>query len=99
MKIFKHAEKWREFYSEQPYNHQLDSAINILLYLLCLISAHPYIRLIYLFILGAAPATFGSSQARGQIRDAAAGLYHSHSNARFEPSLRPTPQLTTMPYP
>ena len=32
----------------------------------------------------AAPAVYGSSQARGQTGAAAAGLYHSHSNARSE---------------
>ena len=37
---------------------------------------------IYLFILlfRAAPAAYRSSQARGQIRAAAADLHHSHSN-------------------
>ena len=29
----------------------------------------------------------------GQIRAVAAGLRHSHSNARSEPCMRPTPQL------
>ena len=29
----------------------------------------------------AAPEAYGSSEARGQIRVAAAGLHHSHSNA------------------
>ena len=42
----------------------------------------------------AAPAAYGGSQARGIIRAVAAGLRHSHSNTRFEPRLRPTPQLT-----
>ena len=37
---------------------------------------------------------YGSSQARGQTGAAAAGLHHSHSNARSELSLPPTPQLT-----
>ena len=36
-------------------------------------------------VFRAAPMAYGSSQARGQIRAAAASLYHSHSNARFEP--------------
>ena len=36
----------------------------------------------------------GGSQARGLIGTTAAGLHHSHSNARSEPCLRPTPQLT-----
>ena len=44
---------------------------------------------IYLFTLlfRAAPAAYGSSQARGLIRDVAAGLHHSHSNAESEPGL------------
>jgi len=37
-----------------------------------------YFYLIFLFM--AAPAAYGSSQARGQIGAAAAGLCHSHSN-------------------
>ena len=37
---------------------------------------------IYLFIFRAVPAAHASSQARGQIRAAAAGLHHSHSNTR-----------------
>ena len=35
----------------------------------------------------AAPAAYGSSQARGGIRAAAAGLHHSHSNTGSEPRL------------
>jgi len=31
----------------------------------------------------AAPTAYGVSQARSQIRAIAAGLHHSHSNARF----------------
>ena len=37
---------------------------------------------------------YGGSQARGQIRDMAAGLQHSHSNSESELCLRPTLQLT-----
>ena len=33
----------------------------------------------------------GNSQARGQTRAAAVGLCHSHSNAKSEPCLQPTP--------
>ena len=40
----------------------------------------------------AAPTTYGGSQARCQIGAVAAGLHHSHSNARSEPRLQPTPQ-------
>ena len=32
----------------------------------------------------------------GPIRAVVAGLHHSHGNARSEPRLQPTPQLTTM---
>ena len=48
------------------------------------------------FFLRAAPMTYGGSQARGQIRAVAASLHHSRSNARSEPPLQPTPQLTAM---
>ena len=52
----------------------------------------------YLFILlsGAAPAAYGSFQARGQIGAIDAGLCHGHSILGSEPSLRPTPQLMAM---
>ena len=36
---------------------------------------------------------YRGSQARGLIRPVAAGLCHSHSNARSKPCLLPTPQL------
>ena len=42
----------------------------------------------------AAPVAHGGSQAGGQIRAAAAGLHHSHSNEGFKLLLLPTPQLT-----
>ena len=47
-----------------------------------------------LLLSRAAPAAYGSSQARGPIGAAAAGLHHSHSNTRSELCLRPTPQVT-----
>ena len=37
-----------------------------------------------LFLFRATPMAYGGSQARGQIRGTAAGLHHSHSNARSE---------------
>ena len=39
---------------------------------------------VYLFIwlFRAAPAAYGGSRARGEIRAIAAGLHYSHSNAR-----------------
>ena len=47
----------------------------------------------------AAPAAYGGSQARDQIGAVAAGLRQSHSNARSEHYLQPTPQLIAMPDP
>ena len=47
----------------------------------------------------AALMAYGGSQARGQIGATDASLHHSHSNARCEPCLQPTPQLTTTPDP
>ena len=59
---------------------------------------------IYLFICHfvfsrAAPTAYGGSQARGRIGAVAAGLRQSHSNARSEPHLQPTSQLTATPDP
>ena len=51
------------------------------------------------FFLTAAGAAYGSSWARGQMRAAAAGLYHSHSKAGSQPHLQPTLQLVAMPDP
>ena len=51
------------------------------------------------FSFTVAPAAYGSSQVRGQVRAAAASLHHSHSNVRSEPYLQPTPQPTAMPGP
>ena len=50
-----------------------------------LLSSHCFFS--FLFLFRAAPVAYGSSQARGQIRAAAASLYHSHSNARSVPYL------------
>ena len=59
-----------------------------------------YFFIISLFLLfRAAPASYGSLQARDQIRAVAAGLHNSHSNARSEPSLQPTPHLVATPDP
>ena len=44
----------------------------------------------------AAPAAYGGSQARDLIGTVATGLRQSHSNARSEPHLQPTPELTAM---
>ena len=50
-----------------------DWTVNISLYFL--------IYTFFLFVFRATPATYGSSQARGQIRATATGLHHSHNNA------------------
>ena len=41
----------------------------------------------------------GGSRASGLVRATAASLHQSHSNARSEPRLRPTPQVMAMPNP
>jgi len=47
-----------------------------------------FIFYVFVFsVLGAAPAAYGGSQARGLIGAAAAGLHCSHSSARSEPHL------------
>ena len=61
-----------------------------------------FIYLFFVFLFFRATLTeYGGSQARGLIRAVAAGLRQSHSNARSELRLRPTPQLmaTLDPYP
>ena len=42
---------------------------------------------------------YGSTQARGRIGAAAAGLHQNHSNVGSELHLRPTPQLIVTPDP
>ena len=49
------------------------------------------------FFFRAIPVAYGGSHARGQIRAAAAGLHHSHSNAGSKPHSQPAPQLMAMP--
>ena len=44
-------------------------------------------------LLRAAFVAYGGSQTRGWIGTVAAGLHHSHSNARFKLCLRPAPHL------
>ena len=51
----------------------------------------------FFLLFRALPVAYGSSQARGRIGAVAVSLHHSHSNARSEPRLQPTPQLTAMP--
>ena len=57
-----------------------------------------FIIIIFLaFIFRAVPVAYGGSQARGWIGAVAASLHHSHSNARSELRLQPTPQLIATP--
>ena len=58
-----------------------------------------YLFIYFFAISWAAPAAYGSSQARGRIGAEAASLYHTHSNARSEPHLCPTLQLMATPDP
>ena len=45
--------------------------------------------LFFFLVFGrASPAAYGGSQARNPVRAVAAGLHHSHSNARSEPTER-----------
>ena len=49
---------------------------------------------LFFFLFTAKPMAYGGSQARGLTGATAASLHHSHSNARSESRLQPTPQLT-----
>ena len=52
-----------------------------------------YTLFFFFFLLRPLPVTYGSSQARGQIETAAAGLHHSQGNTGSQQHLQPTPQL------
>ena len=69
----------------------------VYIYMYICIYTYTYIHIFCLF--RAALEAYEGSQARGLIGAVAAGLRHSHSNARSEPSVRPTPQLTAIPDP
>ena len=74
--------------------------LNISLTFIFHISVFVFGFLVFVFLLfRAAPTACGGSQARGLIGAVAAGLRHSHSNARSKPHLQPTPQLTATPDP
>ena len=59
---------------------------NFFFFVFCL-----FVVVVVVAISWAAPAAYGGSQARGQIRAVATGLRQSHSNAGSELRLRPTP--------
>ena len=52
--------------------------------------------ILFFFFFRATSAAYGGSQASSWIGAVAAGIHHSHSNSRSEPSLWPTPQLMAM---
>ena len=56
----------------------------------------PAFGLSFFFWGGAGPVAYGGSQARGLIGAVNAILCQSHSNAKSEPHLQPTPQLAAM---
>ena len=62
-------------------------------------SNSPQNFLFFFLLFRAAPEAYGDSKGRGLIGATAAGLHQSHSNARTELHLRPTPQLTAKPDP
>ena len=51
----------------------------------------------FFFFLGLNPRPMDVPGLGGPIRATAAGLHHSHSNAKSEQHLRPIPQLMAMP--
>ena len=64
--------------------------------LLCLKTLKSFFFLFLFCLFRAAPMAYGGSQARGYIGAIAAGLRHSHSNAKSNPWLQPTPRLTAI---
>ena len=58
----------------------------IYIYVCIYVYISPYFSF-FAFFFKALLVAYGSSQARGQMRAAAASLHHSHSNIRSEPCL------------
>ena len=79
-------------FSNHSHTHLPPALSFLILTLLC--SLHKKAHFFCLF--RAAPVAYGGSQAKGQIRAAAADLRHSHSNAGSKPRLKPIPQLMAM---
>ena len=67
-------------------------------YMAFIILRHPYMPTFwnFFFLFRAITGACGSYQAKGRIRATASSLHHSHSNARYELPLQPTPQLTVI---
>ena len=80
----------------------MDVVINPNIFKMYIYHIHQNIMCFFLFVcfcfflFGALPEAYESFQARSQIRAAAVGPRHSHSNAASEPHLQPTPQLMAM---
>ena len=53
----------------------------------------------FFLLFRATPVAYGGSQARCRIEATAAGLHHSHSNARSGPRLQTIPQFKATPDP
>ena len=71
-----------------------------ILFLVIFISCFFFFLLFFFFcFFQGCTAAYGGSQAGGPIGATAASLHHSHSDARFEPHLQPTPQLRATPDP
>ena len=78
-----------------PTASAMDCVIKLLLFVNLIVykMVSQYTISFFFFSSRASPTAHGSSPARGRISAVAAGLRHSHSNARSELHLQPTPQL------
>ena len=79
-----------------PFTQQVPGCVPVLVWCQDFI---PFLRsgFVCLFVFlsfRATPTAYGGSQATGLIGAVASRLHHSHGNARSEPHLQPTPQLT-----
>ena len=70
--------------------------LSLFIYLFVCLFICLFIYLLSFCLFRAAPMAYGSSWARCQIIAVAAGLCQSHSNARSEMHLKPTPQRMAM---
>ena len=82
------------FHRSLPHPHSQDASFFLLRLLF-------FVSFLFFFAFRAILMVYGSSQASGRIGAAAAGLHHSHSNARSKLCLWATPQLmaTLDPWP
>ena len=86
-----------KYFFLSPYWFVIPSLPNIkILYILEPLSSVLLLLLLFVFFFRAIPAAHGSSQARGQVETAVAGLHHSHSNTGSKPCPQSTPQITAM---